>query len=205
MSEGQFDNRNAAGKQAPCILSRMNDMTDTLAALRSGGVIAYPTEGVWGLGCDPRNARAVLRLLALKQRDVAKGLILIAADEGQLREYIDLAALDAAQCAQIRASWPGPNTWIVPASSTAPRWITGSHDGIAVRVTAHPQVVALCNGFGSALVSTSANIASEPSPLSRAELDPRIVAGVDAVSPGETLGRGQPSTIRDARSGGVLR
>lgn len=176
-----------------------------LAALRGGGLIAYPTEGVWGLGCDPRNRAAVLRLLALKQREVGKGLILIAASESQLAAFIDTRPLAAAQLDEVRASWPGPTTWILPASGDAPCWITGDHDGIAVRVTAHPQVIALCEGFGGALVSTSANIASEPSPRSRAELDPGIVAGVDAVSPGETLGRGQPSAIRDARSGGVLR
>lgn len=183
----------------------MNDIANSLAALRNGGVIAYPTEGVWGLGCDPRDEVAVLRLLALKQRDVAKGLILIASDEAQLAPFIDLASLAEAQLAEVRTSWPGPNTWIVPASKDAPRWITGAHDGIAVRVTAHPLVRALCDGFGGALVSTSANIASEPSPRTRDELDPRIVAGVDAVTDGETLGRAQPSTIRDARSGMTLR
>ena len=179
---------------------------DTITALlRQGGVIAYPTEGVWGLGCDPHNEVAVLRLLALKQRDVAKGLILIASDEAQLAAFIETSPLSQAQLAQVRASWPGPNTWIVPASANAPRWITGAHTGIAVRVTAHPLVRALCDTFGRALVSTSANIASEPSPRSRAELDPRIIAGVDAISEGETLGRQQPSTIRDARSGSTLR
>lgn len=183
----------------------MTDMTAALIALRNSGVIAYPTEGVWGLGCDPRDEAAVLRLLALKQRDVAKGLILIASDEAQLAPFIDTASLSATQLAEVHASWPGPNTWIVPASNHAPRWITGAHDGIAVRVTAHPLVRALCEGFGGALVSTSANIASEPSPRTRAELDPRIVAGVDAVCDGETLGRAQPSTIRDARSGATLR
>lgn len=183
----------------------MNDIANSLAALRNGGVIVYPTEGVWGLGCDPRDEAAVLRLLALKQRDVAKGLILIASDEAQLAPFIDLASLAETPLAEVRASWPGPNTWIVPASTDAPRWITGAHDGIAVRVTAHPLVRALCDGFGGALVSTSANIASEPSPRTRDELDPRIVEGVDAVTDGETLGRAQPSTIRDARSGMTLR
>jgi len=179
---------------------------DTITALlRQGGVIAYPTEGVWGLGCDPHNEVAVLRLLALKQRHVAKGCILIASDEAQLAAFIETSPLSQAQLAQVRASWPGPNTWIVPASANAPRWITGAHTGIAVRVTAHPLVRALCDTFGGALVSTSANIASEPSPCSRAELDPRILAGVDAISEGETLGRQQPSTIRDARSGSTLR
>lgn len=183
----------------------MKSIDAITALLRQGGVIAYPTEGVWGLGCDPRNEAAVLRLLALKQRDVAKGLILIASNEMQLATFIDLAPLRDAQRAEVRASWPGPNTWIMPASANAPHWITGHHDGIAVRVTAHPLVRALCDGFGGALVSTSANIASEPSPRSRAELDPRILAGVDAISEGETLGRQQPSTIRDARSGSTLR
>ena len=178
---------------------------DCIAAARNGGVIAYPTEGVWGLGCDPRNEAAVLRLLALKRRSVDKGLILIAANEAQLAGYIELSTLDAAAIAAIRAGWPGPNTWIVPASAAAPGWITGAHDGIAVRVSAHPVVIALCEGCGHALVSTSANIASEPSPRSRAELDLRIVAGVDALAPGETSGLSQPTTIRDARDGRTLR
>ncbi|QNU14989.1 Sua5/YciO/YrdC/YwlC family protein [Thermomonas sp. XSG] len=186
-------------------MSMHASLANVVAALHRGGVIAYPTEGVWGLGCDPRDEAAVLRLLALKQRDVAKGLILIASSEAQLAPFIDTASLGGSQLAEVRASWPGPNTWIMPASKDAPSWITGAHDGIAVRVTAHPLVRALCDGFGGALVSTSANIASEPSPRTRAELDPRIVAGVDAVTDGETLGRAQPSTIRDARSGAVLR
>lgn len=186
-------------------MSMHASLANVVAALHRGGVIAYPTEGVWGLGCDPHDEAAVMRLLALKQRDVAKGLILIASSEAQLAPFIDTASLGGSQLAEVRASWPGPNTWIMPASKDAPSWITGAHDGIAVRVTAHPLVRALCDGFGGALVSTSANIASEPSPRTRAELDPRIVAGVDAVADGETLGRAQPSTIRDARSGAVLR
>ena len=186
-------------------MTMTTSIENAITTLRSGGVIAYPTEGVWGLGCDPRDEAAVTRLLALKQRDVAKGLILIAANQAQLADFVDLSLLDAAMRNAIRASWPGASSWIVPASTTAPRWITGAHDGIAVRVTAHPLVIALCDGFGGALVSTSANIASEPSPRNRDELDPRIVAGVDVVTAGETLGRSTPSTIRDARSGQLLR
>ena len=186
----------------------MNSETDIAEAryfLRNGGVIAYPTEAVWGLGCDPRNEAAVLRLLALKQREVDKGLILIAADEAQLAPYIDMAALDETQRTEVRASWPGPYTWIVPASTTAPAWITGSHSGIAVRVSAHPTVIVLCNAFGGALVSTSANRAGEPAVSSRDALDPAVVEGVDAVTVGETGGLLRPTAIRDARSGDMLR
>ena len=174
-------------------------------AVRNGGVIAYPTEGVWGLGCDPRDEAATMRLLALKQREVGKGLILIASRESQLAPFVDVAVLDATARDAVAASWPGPNTWIVPASTDAPAWITGDHDGIAVRVSAHPVVVALCDAFGGALVSTSANIASLPSPRTRTELDPRIVSGVDAIAPGETGGLLQATPIRDARDGRSLR
>lgn len=178
---------------------------EVVAALRRGGVVAYPTEAVWGLGCDPRDEAATLRLLALKQREVEKGLILIAADEAQLAPFVDMPALDAAQRDAVRASWPGPHTWIVPASPGARRWITGAHAGIAVRVSAHPVVIELCNAFGGALVSTSANRAGQPAARSIAELDPRIVAAVDAVAGGETGGLLRPTDIRDARTGAVLR
>lgn len=186
----------------------MNARVDAVAAanlLRHGGVVAYPTEAVWGLGCDPRDEAATLRLLALKQREVAKGLILIAANEAQLAPFVELDALHASQRDALRASWPGPNTWIVPASPGAPRWITGEHDGIAVRVSAHPGVVALCEAFGGAVVSTSANRAGLPAAGTFDALDPAVVAGVDALLEGETGGLDRPSVIRDARSGTVLR
>lgn len=181
------------------------DISQAAQLLHNGGVIAYPTEAVWGLGCDPRNQGAVLRLLTLKQREVDKGLILIAADEAQLAPHIDMTALDESQRAAVRASWPGPYTWIVPASTDAPGWITGAHSGIAVRVSAHPTVIALCNAFGGALVSTSANRAGQPAPSSREGLDTVIVAGVDAITIGETGELQRPTAIRDARSGDMLR
>lgn len=178
---------------------------NAVAALHRGGVVAYPTEAVWGLGCDPRDEAATLRLLALKVREVEKGLILIAADESQLAPFIDMDTLDPAQREAVRATWPGPHTWIVPASPAAPRWITGAHAGIAVRVSAHPRVVALCAAFGGALVSTSANRAGEPAAHAIGQLDPQIVAGVDAVLEGETGGLARPTDIRDARTGTALR
>ncbi len=181
------------------------DTARAAACLRQGGVIAYATEAVWGLGCDPRDHAAVLRLLAIKQRDVGKGVILIAASEAQLAGFADMDALTSAQRAHVRDSWPGPNTWIVPASPAAPRWITGDHDGIAVRVSAHAGVIDLCQAFGGALVSTSANLSGQPAVHTRAALDLHLLARIDGVLDGETGGLPQPSTIRDARSGAVLR
>lgn len=176
-----------------------------VVCLHQGGIVAYPTEGVWGLGCDPRNQAAVMRLLAIKQRDMAKGLILIAADEAQLAPFINSGELPPERLAKIHASWPGPNTWIVPASASAPAWITGAHRGIAVRVSAHAGVIALCRAFGGALVSTSANRAGQAAPSVRDALDAALLAAIDGVCEGETGGRDGPSIIRDALSGQVLR
>jgi L-threonylcarbamoyladenylate synthase len=174
-------------------------------ALRDGAVIAYPTEAVWGLGCDPLDEAAVLRLLAIKQREVGKGLILVASDAAQLAPFADLDALDAAARDAVLATWPGPHTWIVPASAAAPRWITGEHDGIAVRVSAHPVVCALCEAFGGALVSTSANPAGAPPPKTLDEFDAGLLAAIDGVVQGNTGGLERPTDIRDARTGRTLR
>ncbi len=182
-----------------------SSLADAAIALHRGGVIAYPTEGVWGLGCDPFDEAAVLRLLALKQRPVDKGLILVAASAAQLDGLVDWNALPPDRRDAVQASWPGPHTWIVPATPRVPRWITGDHAGVAVRVSAHPVVAALCEAFAGALVSTSANLAGDPAPRTRAELAAHIRDGVDAIVAGETSGLDQPTAIRDARNGRQLR
>lgn len=184
-------------------------MTDDIAAagdlLRQGGVIAYPTEAVWGLGCDPFDEAAVLRLLALKQRDVDKGLILVAAEASQFDGLIDWNALAEARRLAVLDTWPGPHTWIVPATKRVPRWITGAHNGVAVRVSAHPIVTALCRAFGAPLVSTSANRAGASPPRSRQHLDPILLDAVDGVVSGDTGGLERPTPIRLASSGLALR
>lgn len=174
-------------------------------ALRAGAVVAYPTEAVWGLGCDPFDEAAVLHLLALKQRDVAKGLLLVAADVAQLKGLVDWNALPAERRDGVLASWPGANTWVLPATPRVPRWITGAHHGVAVRVSAHPLVAALCRGFGRPLVSTSANATGQPPARSEAGLAPELRAAVGAVLPGATGGLERPTPIRDARTGVALR
>ncbi len=181
------------------------DLHSVVPALQAGGVIAYPTEAVWGLGCDPSNETAVMKLLALKQRPVEKGMILIAASPAQLEGWVQLDALPAGRRQAVLESWPGANTWIVPAGPRAPRWITGEHTGIAVRITAHPLVQGLCKAWGGPLVSTSANLAGEPPARSREQLDPALLALLDGLLDGATGGLAQPTRIRVAATGEVLR
>ncbi|MFZ7096689.1 Sua5/YciO/YrdC/YwlC family protein [Luteimonas dalianensis] len=175
------------------------------AAIRAGGVVAYPTEGVWGLGCDPLDEAATMKLLALKRRSVDQGLILVAASVHQLDPYADWSALPGKCRDAVHASWPGPHTWIVPATPATPAWIRGVHPGVAVRVSAHAPVIALCNAFGGALVSTSANVTGAPPPRDLAGLEPVLRDRVDAVLAGETGALEQPTAIRDALAGTVLR
>ena len=175
-----------------------------MRVLRAGGVIAHPTEAVYGLGCDPDDEQAVRRILALKRRPAAKGLILIAADFEQLRPW--LLPLGTADLERVRAAWPGPVTWLLPARPEVPRWLRGDHDTLAVRVTAHPLSAQLCRAFGKPLVSTSANRASRPPARTalavRRQLGRR---GVDLILNGRLGGSSRPSEIRDLASGRVIR
>jgi len=173
--------------------------------LRDGGVIAYATEAVFGLGCDPQNQAAIKKLLELKQRPVDKGLILIAGDEVQLHPYLDLPSIDAVVWQRVRASWPGPVTWLLPAAPGIPSLLRGDHATLAVRVSAHPQVAALCRSFGGALVSTSANLSGHAPARSASEVSEQFNDLLDAILPGETGGAEKPSEIRDARTGRILR
>lgn len=182
-----------------------HDLEPTVIALRRGGVVAYPTEAVWGLGCDPLDEQAVMRLLAIKQRTVDKGLILVAACLSQLDGLVDWATLPPERRHVVEAGWPGPNTWIVPCTARVPAWISGGRTGVAVRVSAHPVVAALCTAFGRPIVSTSANLSGQPPAFTREALDPALLSRLDAVAPGETGGLAAPTAIRDARTGDVLR
>ncbi|MGO1246210.1 MAG: Sua5/YciO/YrdC/YwlC family protein [Oceanisphaera sp.] len=176
-----------------------------LAQLRQGGVIGYATEAVFGVGCDPDNGDAVQRLLNIKQRPMDKGLVLVAADMSQLLPYLDLSALPQGRLAVILESWPGPNTWIIPAKPEVPSWLKGRFNSLAVRVSAHSQVHDLCLGFNKPLVSSSANKSGEPPARSVSELEQAMGRELDYILPGQTGGLANPSLIRDGITGAVLR
>ncbi len=167
--------------------------------IRHGGVVAYATEYCFGFGCDPMNRSAVLRLLRVKRRAPGKGLILIAADTGQLDPYVEIFP------ATVLATWPGPHTWLLEAREGVPGWITGDHPRIAVRMTAHPQAAALCRAAGMALVSTSANRSGGAPTRSYRETLHRFKGEVDYVLPGMVGDAPAPTPIRDGTTGELIR
>ena len=156
-------------------------LRQTVSALRRGGVIAYPTEAVWGLGADPWDQTACLRLLALKRRPWDKGLILVAADAGQLEPFIEVPSKNVWKRAAL--TWPGPNTWVFPCTERTPEWISGDQDSVAVRISAHAPVRALCQAFGGALVSTSANPSTRPPARSATQVRLYFRDALDALLP----------------------
>ncbi len=182
---------------SPWHLRRAADVLDR------GGIVAHPTEGVWGLACDPLNEQAVSRLLHIKQRSPAQGLILIAHDYECLMPY--LGAVAEWMDARVLPTWPGPVTWVLPAASWVPEWLTGGRETIAVRVTAHPVAAALSRAFGDALVSTSANISGRPAALNSTAVYARIGGLIDYLLAGKLQTPGKPSQIRDAESGALIR
>jgi L-threonylcarbamoyladenylate synthase len=183
----------------------LDQLPEAAEALRAGGVVAYPTEAVFGLGCDPHNQAAFDRIFALKQRPATQGVLLIAADFTQVAHYVDMPRIPAGVLAQVRASWPGPFTWVFPRSAEVPDWVAGAHEGIALRVTAHGPAAALCLAFGGALVSTSANPHGQPPARDVATLQSYFGDALDGMVDASLGGAAQPTTIRDALTGAIIR
>lgn len=171
--------------------------------LRDGGLAAYPTEGVYGLGCDPLNHAAVERLLSLKGRSAAKGFILIAADFSQVESYLQIPNSEVR--ARLLAAWPGPVTFVVPAQPWVPAWLRGASSSLAVRVTAHPLAAGLCRAFGGPLVSTSANRSGKPPCRTALAIRQRFPESGLLLIPGKLGGSAGPTPIFDAVKGTRLR
>lgn len=172
------------------------------AHVAAGGVIAYPTESCYGLGCDPRNFRAVKKILSIKGRPQRKGLILVASSFDQLRSYV--APVTKEGQARLDSHWPGPVTFVMVKAKGTPRWLTGRFDSLAVRVTAHPDASRLCKALNRALVSTSANRGGMK-PLKTYRQCVKAFGNKALVLPGRVGRRKRPSTIMDLQSGHILR
>ena len=171
--------------------------------LLNGGIIAYPTEAVYGLGCNPVDNAAVMRLLQLKTRPMEKGLILVAATLEQLEAYIVIPSKEIR--VKISATWPGPVTWVLPAKPWVPPTLTGIHHTLAVRVSAHPVVQALCREIDQPLVSTSANLESAPPARSALAVQRIFGQNIDFILHGRVNPLANPTEIRDALTDKILR
>ncbi len=144
----------------------MSQLQEAVNTLRLGECVAYPTEGVWGLGCDPYNSLALLNLKKLKQRDDNKGYILLASSLEQLEDFVDISA----NRERLMTKWPGPHTWIVKLKRGAKAINLGINNTIAVRVSNHQTIEMLCTLFGGAIVSTSANLQGNKPAMTLAEV-----------------------------------
>lgn len=175
--------------------------------LDDGGLISYPTESVFGVGCDPHQLDAVDRLLTLKRRSWTKGLILIASEPEQLEDWVDWSSVP--NLSTILESWPGPETWVVPVAEHVSPFLRGQFNSLAVRVSAHPVVRGICDHFGSAIISTSANHAGQREARTSFAVRQLFKDKIDYYVPGHTINRNdknsRPSRIRMAATGQVLR
>lgn len=179
----------------------INQISEARERIKQGQLIAYPTEAVYGLGCDAFNQQAVEKLLLLKQRAVSKGLIILIADWSQLEPLISAVPENA--LAKVQATWPGAVTWIFPKAATIPNWLSGGNNGIAIRMTSHSIARELCRE--APLVSTSANISGHTPAIDLAGLYAQFPYGVDAFFDGPLGGNTKPSAIYDVISGACLR
>lgn len=183
------------------------DLSNALNALRTQGVIAYPTESVFGLGCDPDCDGAIQKILDLKMRPTHKGLILIASEIEQLRNYADFSSLSDAQVKRIEDTWPGPFTWIVPVHKNLSKLISGDFDSVAVRVTDHPVVQQLCREFTKPIISTSANLSGLEACVDAQQVAEMFINNplLNTIIQEPVSGLDNPSQIHDAVTGKRLR
>ncbi len=171
--------------------------------LNQGGLIAYPTEAVYGLGCLAHFTDTIQQLLKLKKRSPKKGLILLASDLSQLNDYIK--PLDNRTLARIQATWPGAVTWLVPARTSISELIRGQSQSVAVRISAHPIVRELCQQCNTPLISTSANISGHNMTYSAFQVRLQFKNRLDYILNAPLGDDDKPSIIRDAISNKIIR
>lgn len=180
------------------------EVAEAARQLARGEVIAYPTESVFGLGCDPLADAAIERICRLKGRPLSKGMLMVAAAEHQIEHWLDPATAEL-ELARSRGSWPGPVTWVFSGHPDL-RSLAAADDGtVAFRISNHPTVKALCQAFGGPIVSTSANPSGRAPIRSQQELAAAFSDRLAFCVAGQLGNNINPSEIRDARTGEVLR
>jgi L-threonylcarbamoyladenylate synthase len=173
--------------------------------INQGGVIAYPTEACFGLGCAPQYKHAIERLRTLKTRSAGMGFILVSDNIERLKPYINWYSLNKLQRDEIVASWPGPTSWLIPVSDQTGSDLCGENDTLAVRVSAFESIRLLCSGAQSALISTSANLQGKVPITTAAEVAQVFGDNIDYIVDSPVQGLENPSRIIDARTQQIIR
>ena len=152
------------------------DITQCLKVLSAGGLILYPTDTVWGIGCDATNADAVKRVYQLKQRDDSKALIVLIDSADHLDHYVVDVPMIARELIDVAVK---PLTIIYEGAYNLAPNVLGNEDSVGIRIPNDEFCHRLCERFGKPIVSTSANVSNQPTPKTFADIDETIVKGVD--------------------------
>ena len=178
------------------------DCAGAISYLKSGGIIAYPTEAVYGIGCDPYNKDSVKRITQIKKRESYKSYILVASELNQLADLININSLSE----EVLDSWPGHNTWLIKPKKNIPSWLIDNENGlIAIRVSSHPEIVELCQFFKNPIISTSANISGNKVFKNHHDVERVLGSYLDYLVLGNVGEYSEPSIIRDMKTGKVIR
>jgi L-threonylcarbamoyladenylate synthase len=172
--------------------------------VKSGAVIAYPTDTIWGFGCHPLNDLAVTRIQQLKKRSRQKGLILLSSSLELCRPFLD-PTVYSNHYNQLSTIQARPTTWIVKAHRNCPAWLTGNSEFIAFRITHRPHINTLCQSLQAPLVSTSANISGRKTARNGWLVHKLFQSLVDYIIEGHELKSAQASRIIELESGKILR
>jgi len=171
-------------------------MASAVAVLKAGGVVAFPTTGLYGLGVDALNPLAIEKIFRIKQRDFGKPILVLIKDESDLSDIVKKIPAPAKR--MMTAFWPGKVTIILEARSALPDILTGGTGKIGVRVPQHPVASALVKAFGGPVTGTSANLSGAPGCSAVADLDPGLADSLDMVLDAGPLAGGAGSTVVDA-------
>ena len=150
--------------------------------MRKGGVILYPTDTVWGIGCDATNEEAVKRVYEIKQRDDSKSLICLVDSDARLQRYFRMVPDVAWQLIDsLKETEAKPTTLVLDGAINLAKNLIAEDGSVGIRITNEPFSKELCYRFQKAIVSTSANISGEPAAQNYCDIDPRIIEAVDYV------------------------
>ena len=163
-------------------MTREEDIKRAVETMRKGGVILYPTDTVWGIGCDATNKEAVKRVYEIKQRDDSKALICLVDSDARMQRYFRHVPDVAWQLIDsLKEGEAKPTTLILDGAVNLAENLIAEDGSIGIRITNEPFSKELCFRFQKAIVSTSANISGEPAAQNYCDIDPRIIEAVDYV------------------------